>query len=187
MTTSPRTLTCAFTPRTRRRGSRPALPPDRAAAAAAPPAGRVPRVARLLALALRWDQLVRDGRIASYAELAALGQVSRARITQIMNLLLLAPDIQEHLLFATRPERGRDPIPLGQLQPLARIPDWGEQRRLWQALQHAVHSKQQSGPSLPLNGCSVANAGTAAGCFPGTLYRVSPESVRCAQQEGDPC
>jgi hypothetical protein len=168
MTTRARTLTCAFTPRTRRRGSRPALPRDRAAAAAGPLAGRVPRVARLLALALRWEPLVRDGRVASYAELAALGQVSRARITQIMNLLLLAPDIQEQLLFATSPERGRDPISLQQLQPLARIPDWGEQRRLWQALPHAAHSKQESGPPLPLNGCPVENTGTVARCSQGS-------------------
>ena len=140
MTTPPRTLTCAFPRRTRRRGSRPALPHGRAAP---PPAGRAPRVARLLALAIHCEQRVRAGTITSYAELAALGHVSRARITQIMNLLLLAPDIQEQLLFATRPERGREPILLRQVQPLARIADWGEQRRLWQALQHAADGKQQ--------------------------------------------
>ena len=59
-----------------------------------------------------------------------------------MNLLLLAPDIQEALLFLPRTERGRDPLPLRQLQPLTRILDWAEQRRLWQAL-------QGQGPSAP--------------------------------------
>ena len=52
------------------------------------PAGRVPRIARLLALAHKFDSLVRQGAIADYAALARLGHVSRARITQILNLLL---------------------------------------------------------------------------------------------------
>ena len=51
-----------------------------------------------------------------------------------MNLLLLAPDLHEALLFLPRTERGRDPIHLRQLQPLAQIADWGEQRKRWQAL-----------------------------------------------------
>ena len=40
------------------------------------------------------------------AELARLGRVSRARITQIMDLLMLAPEIQEevlHLPLVTEP------------------------------------------------------------------------------------
>ena len=53
----------------------------------APPvaAGRVPRIARLMALALRFEELVRTGAVRDYAELARLGQVSRARITQIID------------------------------------------------------------------------------------------------------
>jgi len=86
-------------------------------------------------LALRFDGLVRAGLIADYATLAELGHVSRARISQIMNLLVLAPDIQEALLFLPRTERGRDPIHLRQLQPLAAVLDWGQQRNLWRALQ----------------------------------------------------
>ena len=55
--------------------------------------GRVPRVARLLALAIRFEELVTGGVVKNYAELARLGYVSRARVTQIMNLLQLAPDL----------------------------------------------------------------------------------------------
>ena len=95
------------------------------------PAGRVPRVAKLMALALRCDDLVRTGEIASYAELARLGHVTRARICQIMNLVYLAPDLQEALLFLPRTERGRDPIILADLQPIAATPDWRRQRRWW--------------------------------------------------------
>jgi hypothetical protein len=92
------------------------------------------RVARLMALALRFEQRLRGGEIASYAELARLGRVSCARISQILNLLQLAPDIQEHLLFLTRKGRGRDPIHLARLQPIAATLDWVKQRRLWREL-----------------------------------------------------
>jgi hypothetical protein len=51
------------------------------------PPGRVPRVARWMALAIRTERLLREGQVASYAELARLGHVTRARITQIMNCI----------------------------------------------------------------------------------------------------
>jgi hypothetical protein len=98
------------------------------------PAGRVPRVARLLALAHRFDSLLRQGAVANGAALARLGHVSRARITQILNLLHLAPDIQEQILFLPLSRRGRDRVHLRQLQPIARIPDWRQQRLLWRKL-----------------------------------------------------
>jgi hypothetical protein len=98
------------------------------------PVGRVPRVARLMALALRLDELVRSGQVASYSALASLGHVTRARICQIMNLLHLAPDIQEALLFLPPTQRGRDAIILADLQPIAAAIDWRKQRRLWRRL-----------------------------------------------------
>src|SRR5712664_4225355 len=98
------------------------------------PPGRVPRVARLMALAIKLDGLVRRGVVHDYATLARLGHVSRARITQIMNLLLLAPDIQEQLLFLPDSLRGRDPIHLRRLQRIALLPDWNEQRPRWRRL-----------------------------------------------------
>jgi hypothetical protein len=81
----------------RRRGRRVSPLRQAAAAAASPPVprGRVPRVSRLLALALRLDELVHAGVIADYATLAELAHVSRARISQILNLLVLAPDNPE--------------------------------------------------------------------------------------------
>jgi hypothetical protein len=98
------------------------------------PPGRVPRVARLMALALRLEELVRTGQVASYSALASLGQVTRARICQIMNLLQLAPDLQEALLFLPPTVRGRDAIILADLQPIAATLDWRKQRRLWRQL-----------------------------------------------------
>jgi hypothetical protein len=101
-----------------------------------PPApARRPRVAKLLALAHRLERLVRSGRVASYAEIAAVGHVTRARLSQIMSLLNLAPDIQEALLFLPPVERGRDPIILADLRPIATELEWKRQRRMWAMLQ----------------------------------------------------
>ena len=63
-----------------------------------PPKRRPPRVTCLLALAHRFEDLVRRGEVKDYADLARLGHVSRARVSQILKLLTLAPSIQEHLL-----------------------------------------------------------------------------------------
>jgi hypothetical protein len=121
------TLTCSLPGRCGDKGQLDAV--------AALPTGRTPRIARLLALTLHCDALIREGDIADYAALAALGHVTRPRITQIMNLLYLAPDIQEEILFLPKVERGRDPFHLRDLQPIAVVLDWHEQRVLWRALQ----------------------------------------------------
>ena len=134
--------TCPLPLRRRRPASRSHQPPSAVPPAPGVPPGRVPRVARLLALALRCEQLLAAGVIANYAALAELGHVSRARVTQILNLRWLAPAIQEAILFLPRTERGRDPISLRQLQPLARVLDWREQRALWQALLAKKRSRQ---------------------------------------------
>jgi hypothetical protein len=99
---------------------------------------RLCRAARLMALALRFEMLLRNGAVANYAELARLGHVSSARISQISNLLHLASDLQEELLFMTHKGRGRDPIYLAQLQPIATLFDWARQRRLWRELRAAT-------------------------------------------------
>jgi hypothetical protein len=101
---------------------------------ATPDLGRVPRVSRLMALAVHMDDLIRRGEIADYAEIARLAHVTRARVTQIMNFLHLAPDIQEELLFLPRSRGGRDAITERQLRPVAAIPDWRKQRRMWPRL-----------------------------------------------------
>lgn len=93
--------------------------------------GRVPRAARLLALAIHMERLLREGVARDYAELARMAGVTRARLTQIMNLTLLAPDIQEQVLNLPRTRQGRDPISEPQLRSIAAVTDWHKQRRLW--------------------------------------------------------
>jgi hypothetical protein len=98
------------------------------------PPSRVLRVARLMALALRMEEMIRTGQVSSYSALAALGHVTRARVSQIVSLLHLAPDIQEALLFLPLTVRGRDPLIVADLMPLAACIDGRKQRRLWRQL-----------------------------------------------------
>ncbi len=102
--------------------------------APAPVLGTVPRVTRLLALALQMDDLCRRGEARDYAELARLAMVTRARMTQIMSLLLLAPDIQEEILFLPRARSCRDAIQEKAVRPIATVPDWRKQRVMWRDL-----------------------------------------------------
>ena len=102
--------------------------------------GRVPRVARLMALAIRFDRMISGGVVADQAELARLGQVTRARLTQIMNLLALASDLQEQIVFLPPSERGRNRVSERDLRPIAASPSWSKQRQMWQRLLRAAGS-----------------------------------------------
>jgi hypothetical protein len=84
-----------------------------------------------MALAIRFEGLIADGTVSDYSELAELAQVSRARMTQIMNQLLLAPDIQESLLFMVRTKSGRDALTLADLQTVSLEVKWQMQREVW--------------------------------------------------------
>jgi hypothetical protein len=92
-----------------------------------------------MALAIRFEEQVRSGVLPGYSALADLGHVTRARVSQIMNLVNLAPDIQEAILLLPRTEHGRDPIHLRLLQPIASTIDWKKQRRLWKELLAKTH------------------------------------------------
>ena len=105
------------------------LHPGHAAAPLAP--GRVPRVAKLLALAHRFERLLRDGVVRDYAELGRLGHVTRARVSQIMALLCLAPDLQEEILFWPPTVRGKDRVQMRHVLPITAMPDWKKQRERW--------------------------------------------------------
>jgi len=91
----------------------------------------VPRISRLLALALKMEQMIQEGIVKNYSELAHLGQVSTARITQVMNLLHLAPDIQEDVLLANRPT---DWLREAAIRKLSTVVLWSEQRDRWRKL-----------------------------------------------------
>ncbi|MFN0133583.1 MAG: hypothetical protein ACKVW3_13785 [Phycisphaerales bacterium] len=112
-------------------GGRGRAASEQPGSAPTPLSGRVPRVARLMALAIRFDALVREGTVSTQADLAAVGHVTRARVTQIMNLLHLAQDLQEAILDLPPVRAGRDPITEHDLRPIAAEVDWAVQRILW--------------------------------------------------------
>jgi hypothetical protein len=124
----------------------PVAPPD-------VPTGRVPRIARLMALALRFDEMLRLGEVKDLAELARVGHVTRARATQILNLTLLAPDIQETILFLPRVEAGRDTIKEWQVRPVAAEPVWARQRRMWRTLRKRTTDEPVRGAQKPRDAC----------------------------------
>jgi len=96
--------------------------------------GKLPRITRLMALAIKFDRLVRDGVVRDYADLARLGFVTRARMTQIMNLLNLAPDIQEEILFLPKTMAGRDPLSERNIRRVTAIVQWNRQRKVWRGM-----------------------------------------------------
>ena len=98
--------------------------------------GTIPRVSRLMALAVRFEGLIQRGDVQNYADLAQLGHVSRQRITQLMMLLNLAPDLQEVILFLPRTTEGRDPIREREAFEIARVALWSRQRKMWAELLH---------------------------------------------------
>jgi hypothetical protein len=113
-------------------GGRGMRPREFGMVAEAEPCGRPPRLARLLALAHKLDGLVRSGAVKGYAELARLGHVTPARLTQIMILLHLAPSIQEYILF--QPTEGLEFITELELRQIAREPLWDRQREIFERL-----------------------------------------------------
>ena len=77
---------------------------------------------------------MRTGVVSDYSDLARLGIVSRPRITQVMNLLNLAPSIQEEILFIAEEHAGRDAITEASLRRLPAILDWKTQLEAWRRL-----------------------------------------------------
>ena len=107
-----------------RRGGRPAKPKV--------PTGVpcIPRITRLMALAIKFQEMIDRGEVRDYADLARLGYVTRARITQIMNLLLLAPDIQEEILNLAASVENTT-LAERQVRSITKIVPWAPQRRAW--------------------------------------------------------
>ena len=93
------------------------------------PGPRIPRITRLMALAIKLQEMIDLGEIQDYVDVARLGYITRARASQIMNLTLLAPDIQEGILF------NEQAIPAGlqlserDLRSVSKLIDWRDQRK----------------------------------------------------------
>lgn len=86
-----------------------------------------------MALAIKYQGMVSRGELLDYADIARLGYITRARVTQLMNLLHLAPDIQEQLIFADE-NREVAEITERDLRLVAAAVYWKEQRKLWKIM-----------------------------------------------------
>ena len=96
--------------------------------------GRVLRVARLLAFAHQVDGKVRSGEYDDLADAARKMGLTRARVTQIVNLTLLAPAIQDAILAWPTLTTWRDPVTERTLRAIVAEPPWPNQIALWNAL-----------------------------------------------------
>ena len=103
----------------------------KAARATLAQSGRVPRIAQLVALARRMQSMLESRQVESFQQLAELGRISQPRMTQIVSLLLLAPDIQEELLYLPEVVQGKAAIHERLLRPLTTELDWRVQKRMW--------------------------------------------------------
>ena len=93
------------------------------------PTGWVPRVAKTLALVHRIDVMIRNGQLKNLADAARTVGITRARMTQIMKLVLLAPRIQEAILESS--PNGSQPVSERALRRIAVEPDWTGQIEMW--------------------------------------------------------
>jgi hypothetical protein len=88
------------------------------------------RVAQMLALAHQMQATIDRREVFDRTALAHQLGFTRARVTQLLDLLLLAPDIQEEILFLEL-QSGRDPVHEHGLRLVAATPFWSEQRERW--------------------------------------------------------
>jgi hypothetical protein len=94
---------------------------------------RPAKLAKLLALAHHLEALIRRGKVEDRADIARRLGLSRARVTQILDLTLLAPDIQEEILFAEAVD-GVEPVTEASARRVVKELSWARQRALWREI-----------------------------------------------------
>lgn len=108
--------------------------------------GTIPRISRALAVAVHFQQMLERGELRTYADLARLAAVSKERISQLMMLNWLAPDIQDAVLRLPPTFGGRFAISETTLRKIAKRPNWEEQRINWAELTDNAEPPQSSVP-----------------------------------------
>jgi hypothetical protein len=114
-------------------------PPDQILNAVPPARGdpkpprdlKTPRVAELLRKAIEWKTLLRSGETINQADIARQEGITCARVTQIMGMLRLAPEIQEKILTPADTLHRR-PVTERMLRPTGAITDHRDQLREFQ-------------------------------------------------------
>jgi hypothetical protein len=97
---------------------------------------RYPRIVQVVALAIHFQDMLDRGEVRNHADLARLGCISRERMSQLMMLAWLAPDIQREVLRLSKTPGGRFPVSETSLRLIARLPAWDEQLARWEELAH---------------------------------------------------
>ena len=95
---------------------------------------KLPHITKLMALAIRLEYLLATGQVKDQAEIARTASITRVRVTQIINLANLAPDIQQAILEL---EPTTDHVPRfreREVRTIAIITNWEKQRLLWRRL-----------------------------------------------------
>ena len=115
------------------------LPTAESSGSQASSSGRLPRVSQVLALAIHFQDMIDRGDARDYADLARLGGLTRERMSQIMELIWLAPDIQHEILEFPPTSVPRFPISEVAARRIAATLDWGEQRNIWRKLKQDSH------------------------------------------------
>jgi hypothetical protein len=105
--------------------------------AAAVAGGRLPRITHVLALAMQFREMIRRGDARDCADLARLGGLTRERISQIMKLLWLAPEIQLDILYLPPTPGGRFPVSEVAMRKIANRLAWSDQHVEWVNLKRA--------------------------------------------------
>jgi hypothetical protein len=104
-----------------------AVPPDRGDPKP-PREPKTPRVVELLRKAIEWQVLLESGEIVNQADIARQEGITRARVTQVMGMLRLAPELREKIL--SMPKVVRRPLLTERgLRPIATITDYHDQIR----------------------------------------------------------
>jgi hypothetical protein len=87
-----------------------------------------------MALAIQFQDMIQQGEARNYADLARFGCLTRERMSQIMELIWLAPDIQQDILEFPPSWAGRFPISEVAVRGVASSLCWRQQRREWERL-----------------------------------------------------
>src|SRR5215469_18027591 len=104
---------------------------------ARPAEGRLRQITRVPALAIHFDEMIRRGQVKDFADIGRLSCLCRERVSQMMRLNYLAPDIQMELLYLPPVPRGRFPISETDVPKIANLLSWHDQREQWRQLKRA--------------------------------------------------
>jgi len=150
------------------------------------PQGTIPRISRLLALAHHIQELLDTGQVKDLAEVARRGHITRARMTQIMNLLLLAPDIQEEILFLSPTRSGQNALTERTLRVVLCSPSFHEQRWRWRISRGPDPLAAAGKNSLTNAGSQRTVPGMGAADDPPGAYCVERDIAPISASQGDP-